>query len=170
MQQGISVLTLCLLLFVCFSTRPLGLTYRSRIFGVSLGLGILATTTLVQAAWFSTSGALSLYSPIYLFGMVGSIVAVSVWGAYFVMPEPERRMIMLPTTSPFFFWNSISEALGDDPGSVVIAGFRPDMLSAAEFSMLTAPDLLPESVSDSHIPEIAAPAFHGHARQAYGTR
>ena len=38
LQQGISVLTLCLLLFVCFSAKPLGLTFRSHIFGVSLGL------------------------------------------------------------------------------------------------------------------------------------
>ncbi len=31
-QQGINVLILCLLIFVCFSIRPLGLTFRSHIF------------------------------------------------------------------------------------------------------------------------------------------
>ena len=50
-QQGISILILCLLLFVCFSTRYLGLTYRSQIFGVSLGLGVFATVSLVESAW-----------------------------------------------------------------------------------------------------------------------
>ena len=50
-QQGISVLILCLLLFVCFSTRYLGLTYRSHIFGVTLGLGIFATVSLIESAW-----------------------------------------------------------------------------------------------------------------------
>ena len=45
-----SILTLCLLLFVCFAIRPMGLSYTSRIFGVSLGLGIMATTDLVQSA------------------------------------------------------------------------------------------------------------------------
>ena len=39
LQQTQSILTLCLLLFVCFAIRPMGLTHRSRIFGVSLGLG-----------------------------------------------------------------------------------------------------------------------------------
>ena len=50
-QQGTFVLTLCLLLFVCLAIRPLGLTFRSRIFGVALGLGVTATTFLAQAAW-----------------------------------------------------------------------------------------------------------------------
>ena len=39
MQRTQSILILCLLLFVCFAIRPMGLSYRSRIFGVSLGLG-----------------------------------------------------------------------------------------------------------------------------------
>jgi len=140
-QQGISVLTLCLLLFVCFSTKPLGLTYSSRIFGVTLGLGVMAMTTLVQAAWTSVSVGRSLYSPIYLIGVLGTCAAVLVWGTYFATPEPERRLILLPTTSPFFFWNRISEALGDAPGHVAIAGFRPDMLAPAEMQMLSAPSM-----------------------------
>ena len=137
-QQGICVLTLCLLLFVCFAAKPLGLTFRSRIFGVSLGLGALAATNLVEAAWYSTSGAHSLYSPVYLVGIGGCLVALAVWGTYFVLPEPERKMILLPTTSPFFFWNRVSEALGDAPGNVAVAGFKPDMLAPGELTMLTA--------------------------------
>ena len=140
-EQGICVLTLCLLLFVCFSTKPLGLTYSSRIFGVVLGLGVLAMTSLVQAAWTSVSAGRSLYSPSALFGALGSCVALAVWGTYFALPEPERKLILLPTTSPFFFWNKISEALGDAPGHVAIAGFRPDMLAPAELEMLGAPSM-----------------------------
>ncbi len=51
LQQTSSILTLCLLLFVCFAIRPMGLSFSSRIFGVSLGLGVLATVNLVNAAW-----------------------------------------------------------------------------------------------------------------------
>jgi hypothetical protein len=137
-QQGVSVLTLCLLLFVCFAIRPLGLTFRSRIFGVSLGLGITTAAFLVQAAWFATVGAQSLYSPIYLVGIIGSLISVCVWGAYFILPEPAHKMILLPTTSPFFTWNRISEALGDEPGYVAIAGFKPQMLAAAELKVLSS--------------------------------
>jgi hypothetical protein len=137
-QQGVFVLTLCLLLFVCLAIRPLGLTFRSRIFGVALGLGFTATTYLVQAAWLATSGAQSLYSPIYLVGTVGTMISVCVWGVYFALPEPERKMILLPTTSPFFTWNRISEALGDEPGFVAVAGFKPSMLAAAELKVLSS--------------------------------
>ena len=138
LHQGISVLTLCLLVFVCFATRPLGLTFRSHIFGVSLGLGLFATIDLIQAAWLITKGAGSIYSPVHLFGAIGFCCAVLVWGIYFALPEPERKMILLPTTSPFFFWNRISEILGDAPGNVAVAGFSPSMLAPAEVEMLTA--------------------------------
>jgi hypothetical protein len=47
-------------------------------------------------------------------------------------------MILLPTTSPFFTWNRISEALGDEPGYVAIAGFKPQMLAAAELKVLSS--------------------------------
>jgi len=138
LQQGINVLTLCLLLFVCFSTKPLGLTYRSHIFGVTLGLGVFATTQLVEAAWMATAQAHSLYSGVYLFATIGCCVAYSVWGVYFAMPEPERGMVLLPTTSPYFLWNRISEALGENPGSVAVAGFKPEMLHETELMLLTA--------------------------------
>jgi hypothetical protein len=137
-QQGTSILILCLLLFVCFSTRHLGLTYRSHIFGVSLGLGVYASASLAESAWYSTGGAKSLYSPIYLITSLSACLAVLTWGTYFAMPEPERKMILLPTTSPFFLWNRISEALGDEPGFVAIAGFKPEMLAPAELTVFTA--------------------------------
>lgn len=137
-QQGVCVLTLCLLLFVCFASRPLGLTPRSRIFGVSLGLGFVAASNLINSAWYTSSTAHPLYSPSHLIFAGGSIISLVIWGTYFALPEPERRMILLPTTSPFFFWNKVSEALGDDPGQVAVAGFTPDMLADGELTMLTA--------------------------------
>lgn len=137
-QQGISVLILCLLLFVCFSTRYLGLTYRSHIFGISLGLGVYATVSLVESAWISNSIGQTVYSPVFAFAALGACAGMLVWGTYFAMPEPERKMILLPTTSPFFLWNRISEALGDEPGFVAIAGFKPEMLAPAELAAFTA--------------------------------
>jgi len=165
MQQGVFVLTLCLLLFVCFAIRPLGLTFRSRIFGVAMGLGVTATTFLAQAAWLATSGAHSLYSPIYLVGTVGTLVSVCIWGVYFVLPEPERKMILLPTTSPFFTWNRISEALGDQPGYVAIAGFKPQMLAAAELKVLSS-----TAAKADRLPPASQPAADTLARPALQQR
>ncbi len=136
-QQGINVLILCLLIFVCFAIRPLGLTFRSHIFGVALGLGIFSMVQLVQAAWLATFAGHDLYSAPYVAEAVGTCIALVVWGTYFALPEPKRRMILLPTTSPFFLWNRISEILGDAPGKVAVAGFTPDMLAPAEVEMLT---------------------------------
>lgn len=135
-QEGTGILTLCLLLFVCVSIKPLGLTYRSRVFGVTFGLAVMTTTNLVQAAWLCTTGARSVYSPIYLFGTIGYVCAVVVWGVYFAIEEPERKMVLLPTTSPFFHWNRIAEALGDPPGHVAV-GFKPSMISPHEARAFT---------------------------------
>ena len=137
-QQTASVLTLCLLLFVCFALRPLGLTERSRTFGASLGLGILAATQLVEAAWYPTALSLSPYSIMYFYAGLGSCAALMVWGTYFALPEPKRRMVLLPTTSPYFFWNKISEALGDKPGFVAINGFSPDLMAPGELDAMIA--------------------------------
>lgn len=153
LHQGIGVLTVCLLVFVCFATRPLGLTFRSHIFGVSLGLGIVSVGNLIEAAWLVTKGAATPYSPVYLFDSLTFCVAICVWGVYFALPEPKRRMILLPTTSPFFFWNRISEILGDAPGNVAVAGFSPDMLAEAEIEMLTAATSAERHEAD-HFPQL----------------
>ena len=137
-MQAICVLILCLLLFVCFSTRYLGLTYRSHAFGVALGLGVWAMANLVEAAWVARSAVRSVYSPVYVFMGLCSCACSMIWGAYFALPQPAAKMVLLPTTSPYFLWNRISEALGDEPGVVAIAGFKPSMLAPAEMTVLEA--------------------------------
>jgi hypothetical protein len=136
-QEGLNVLTLCLLLFVCFAIKPLGLSFRSHVFGIALGLGVISTTDLIQAAWFWTNQAHSVYSPVFLFGTIGTIAGVCTWGGYLMRAEPERKMILLPATSPFFHWNRVSEALGDATSQVAI-GFKPSMMSATEVKVMTA--------------------------------
>ena len=134
LQQISSVLTLCLLLFVCFAIRPLGLSYRSRVFGVSLGLGITATISLVSSAWVVHSP--NLYSIINVTNGLAGMSSLLIWSAYFSLPEPKRRIIVLPTTSPFLRWNQISEVLGDEPGFVAVAGIPPEIFAPAELDIM----------------------------------
>jgi hypothetical protein len=134
LQQTSSILTLCLLLFVCFAIRPMGLSYRSRIFGVSLGLGMLATVSLVNAAWLTHSP--NMYSTISLINVFAVTLTLMTWSAYFAFPEPKRRIIVLPTTSPFLRWNQISLALGDDPGYVAVGGIPPELFAPAELEVM----------------------------------
>jgi hypothetical protein len=134
LQQTSSILTLCLLLFVCFAIRPMGLSYRSRIFGVSLGLGMMATASLIDSAWLAHSP--NMYSTIsFINGLVVGLTLL-VWSAYFAFPEPKRRIITLPTTSPFLRWNQISMALGDDPGHVAVGGIPPELFAPAELEVM----------------------------------
>lgn len=133
-QQTSSILTLCLLLFVCFAIRPMGLSYRSRIFGISMGLGLIATVSLVDAAWLSHN--LNMQSTINVINGLTMCLTLCVWSAYFAIPEPKRRLIVLPTTSPFLRWNQISMALGDDPGYVAVGGIAPELFAPAEIEIM----------------------------------
>jgi hypothetical protein len=134
LQQTSSILTLCLLLFVCFAIRPMGLSYGSRVFGASLGLGLLATTNLVASAWIVSNK--DMYSGLSLVNGLAICASFVIWTVYFALPEPKRRMIILPTTSPFLRWNQISQALGDAPGYVAIAGVPPEMFADAEIEVM----------------------------------
>src|SRR5258708_4716842 len=134
LQQTSSILTLCLLLFVCFAIRPMGLSFRSRIFGVSLGLGFLATINLVNSAWIAHNP--SMYSLFSLVNVVAVTFTLLTWSAYFAFPEPKRRIIVLPTTSPFLRWNQISMALGVDPGYVAVGGIPPELFAPAELEVM----------------------------------
>ena len=134
LQRTQSILTLCLLLFVCFAIRPMGLSYSSRIFGVSLGLGFMATNDLVQSAWLAFNPAMTTtYNRIN--GIVICVI-LATWTAYFAIPEPKRRIIVLPTTSPFLRWNQISQALGDSPGFVAVGGVPPELFAPAELEVM----------------------------------
>jgi hypothetical protein len=134
LQQTSSILTLCLLLFVCFAIRPMGLSFRSRIFGVSLGLGVFATVNLVNSAWLARYA--NMYSVFSVVNGLTVFLTLLTWSAYFAFPEPKRRIIVLPTTSPFLRWNQISLALGDDPGYVAVGGIPPELFAPAELEVM----------------------------------
>ncbi len=134
LQQTSSILTLCLLLFVCFAIRPMGLSFRSRIFGISFGLGFLATINLINSAWIAHNP--TMYSLFSLVNVVAVTLTLLTWSAYFAFPEPKRRIIVLPTTSPFLRWNQISMALGDDPGFVAVGGIPPELFAPAELEVM----------------------------------
>jgi hypothetical protein len=134
LQRTQSILTLCLLVFVCFAILPMGLNYGSRIFGVSLGLGVLATTDLVQSAWLALKP--QMHTVYDLINGVVICLVLATWAAYFALPEPKRRIIVLPTTSPFLRWNQISQVLGDNPGFVAIGGVPPELFAPAEIEVM----------------------------------
>jgi len=134
LQQTSSILTLCLLLFVCFAIRPMGLSYRSRIFGVSFGLGLLATTELVRSAWLTHFSTIN--STVNIVNGLAICLTLALWSFYFAYPEPKRKFILLPTTSPFLRWNQIAQVLGDEPGYVAVGGVSPEVFAPAELEIM----------------------------------
>lgn len=147
LQRTQSILTLCLLLFVCFAIRPMGLSFASRIFGVSLGLGIMATNDLVQSAILAGKPQMSGLADL-INGAVFCSAAL-LWTLYFGAPEPKRRLIVLPTTSPLLRWNQISQALGDSPGYVALGGldsFAPSEVEIMRRASLKGVTPFPKSV------------------------
>jgi hypothetical protein len=134
LQQTQSVLTLSMLLFVCFTIKPLGLSYRSRMFGICLGLGVMAATDLLISGWMTVVGTKIV--PLSVVSGFAVCIGLGTWSAYFAVPEPKRRLILLPTTSPFFRWNQISEVLNDEPGYVAIGEVTLDMFAPAEVEIM----------------------------------
>jgi hypothetical protein len=110
LMRCVSVLELCLLAFITLIVHRLGLSYRSRPFGIALGFGMMACTDFLQSAFvFSQHTA---FSSIGNGSYVILIMAVGVWAFYFAMPEPARSPLVLPVTSSLLRWNEISVALG----------------------------------------------------------
>ena len=141
MERLSSIVVLGLIAFVVATVRPLGLTFRSRIFGVSLGLCVVTCANL----WTNSSVFLrpQLYKGANLALIIASVMAHLIWVWYFAVPEPVRKFVLLPTTSPFHAWNLVSERMGYDPGYVAIGGVPPDSFADAEreiFERIAAQD------------------------------
>jgi hypothetical protein len=105
MQETQSVLMLCLMVVVALLVRPMRLQLRRTEIGVVLGLTILAMVNLAAPLLISnwTGG----YSPLNLIYPITTMAAVAVWTAYFLLPEPQRRALVLPDDSRLMRWNRL---------------------------------------------------------------
>ena len=114
-----SVLALCMVTFLAFASRTLGVSYGSRIFGVSFGFGMMATANLVNAAFLSHISSVASGANIAL-EMV-NLAAITLWAVYFLKPEPARRLVTMPVTSPLMRWNEVAQTLGNPAGQVAVS-------------------------------------------------
>lgn len=114
-MRCVSVMELCLLAFLALSVHALGRSFRSRLFGIGLGLGLQAATELVGCALVVKYPGLT--SPVNLFVEVSTVLVLMTWGAYFLVPEPEteRKLIVLPPHSMMARWNALANGIGQTP-------------------------------------------------------
>jgi len=103
LQRTQSMVAILMLLTVVPALRLMGLSFRSPVFGVALGLGILAINDLLSSQWLmSHPFAMTNYDVI---NCVVPCTILTVWAVYFALPEPERRELALPAGSPLLRWN-----------------------------------------------------------------
>lgn len=108
-MRCVSVIEFCLLAFILLSAQALGITYRSRIVGITLGFGVLAVVDMVCFMFLLRSGVLL---PWILIRTSGAVVAAAIWLVYLLMPEPPRMPVLLQSNSQLQKWNEIAMALG----------------------------------------------------------
>ncbi len=112
-----SVLVLCLLVFLAFASHMLGLSYKSRIFSVSLGFGIAASASLFSSALMAKT---AMNSKVELIIACVSSLQFVVWNVAVTLPEPARRLITVPVDSWMLRWNEIAKSFGHGPAVVVV--------------------------------------------------
>ena len=120
MERSICVMQCGLLLFLFMGSTYLGLSKRSRVFGMSLGFGLIATLNLLILTVSSLEG---YYNPRThsLFDLAQAFVvlfAAGIWVFYVARPEPARAAVNVPVTSPLLRWNEVAMALGHSGGRV----------------------------------------------------
>jgi hypothetical protein len=109
-MRCVSVLEFCLLAFILLSAQALGISWRSRIVGVTLGFGVLAVVDTVCFMFLLRSPSHLL--PWLLVREAGSVIAACIWLGYLLMQEPKRTAVRLTTNSQLQKWNEIALALG----------------------------------------------------------
>jgi hypothetical protein len=107
-----SVFILSLLLFLMLAGGKLGLSYRSRVFGISFGFGIMAAGDLVASVSVLHFGHEFMTSTVSVIATSASLMTLVVWSAYFLQTEPARRAPVLDPSSSLARWNEIATTLG----------------------------------------------------------
>jgi hypothetical protein len=127
-----SVLVLCMLVFLAFASHMLGLSYRSRIFTMSIGFGIGAAATLFNAAYISHT---QMNSSIESILAVVMSLPLLTWNFAIALPEPARRLITVPVDSWMLRWNDIAKSFGHGPAAVVVGEDPLQMMHPNEVLM-----------------------------------
>lgn len=106
-----SVFALCLLFFLMVTAEKLGLSYRSRVFGVCFAFGVLAAGDLVDSALFFSASQGMVKSIISTIQTGADITAMLIVIGFFLAKEPARQSIASVVKSPLVRWNEIASAL-----------------------------------------------------------
>lgn len=121
-MRCVSVVEFCLLAFILLSAQALGISWRSRIVGLTLGFGVLAVVDTVCFMFLLRTTSHLL--PWILVRQTGSAIAAAVWLVYILRPEP-NRIAVSHKSSQLQRWNEIAVALGKPVPHVALGQPEP---------------------------------------------
>ena len=109
---------ICLLALLMLSMKAIGLSPRSRPFGVALGLGLMAVIDCIE----SSVSILQLHiSPNQqTIFEAAALLSLGCWIAYAAMPELLQQPTMIRADSTIYKWDQIACALGHKGTQVVL--------------------------------------------------
>jgi hypothetical protein len=109
---------LCLLAFLILSMKALGLSLRSRPFGIAMGLGMMAAIDCVE---FGMAGMQLSMSPSTQTAFeAATVLTLCLWIAYSTISEPVRKPITVAVNSAIYKWDQIASALGHKGTQVAV--------------------------------------------------
>ena len=118
MMRCVGTAEICLLAFLILSMKAIGLSPRSRPFGIALGLGLMAISDCIQ---FSLLGVISgLGSAAQIALECGAVLTLGVWITYSILPEPVRKPVTVAVNSAIYKWDQIASALGHKNTQVAV--------------------------------------------------
>jgi len=130
LMRSVSILELCLLGFLCLSMNALRIPMRGMAFGISLGFGIMASSGFILGSFATRHTTDSDLLQLLCEGM--TLVAISSWGVWCALPEPELKPVVIPANSIIHRWNEIACALGHTGTKVAVQPASGFFLSDVE--------------------------------------
>jgi hypothetical protein len=117
-MRCMSILELCLLVFILLSMQTLHLSLKSKEFGIALGLAMIASAELGGSAFafgHSTMASVANYA-----SQIVVTLAAAVWAVTFSRPAVERQAIQLAQSSPLHRWNEVARALAEPAQQIAL--------------------------------------------------
>lgn len=110
MIRAINTVEFCVIAFLCYLLRSMGMPVRSKIFGLMMALALGDFTGVLQALM------IQIHLPFS--ALLGTIIPYTspavafVWITYAFLPDPLPRPTTIPADSPVYRWSQIAAALG----------------------------------------------------------
>jgi hypothetical protein len=118
LMRCIGTAEICLVALLLLSTKAIGLSPRSRPFGIAVGLGIMASVDCAQATIASMQAETSRVAQ-GIFD-AASLTTLLLWVGYAALKEPARKPITMGINSALYKWDQIASALGHKGTQVAV--------------------------------------------------